>query len=89
MAYSPIEQGEVLDHATLKAIAGRHQATTAQVVLAWTMQEEDVIAIPKAGQTKHVRENFGALAIKLTKEDLREIDAAFPPPARKIALEMK
>lgn len=89
MAYSPIEQGEVLDHPTLKTVAARHQATPAQVVLAWTMHEEDVISIPKAGQTKHVRENFDALAVKLTKEDLREIDVAFPPPTRKISLEMK
>jgi diketogulonate reductase-like aldo/keto reductase len=88
MAYSPIEQGRVLKSAALKEIARRHDATPAQVALAWVMREEGVIAIPKSGSVEHVRENHASLAVRLTEMDLRELDAAFPPPERAVPLEM-
>ena len=50
MAYSPIEQGGLLTHPTLQEIAGRHQATAAQVALAWLLARDGVIAIPKASR---------------------------------------
>jgi len=39
-------------------------------------------------QPEHIRENRAALDIELTDDDLEELDQAFPPPKRKIALEM-
>jgi diketogulonate reductase-like aldo/keto reductase len=89
MAYSPIEQGEMLDHLALKLIASRHGATTAQVALAWLLHQPDVIVIPKAGKELHTRENHGALALTLTDQDLIEFDHAFPTLHGKVALEMK
>jgi len=88
MAYSPVEQGSLTHDRRLAAIAARHNATPAQMALAWTMRNGDVIAIPKAGQTAHVRENRAAVDIKLTEQDLVELDKAFPPPGRKRSLEM-
>lgn len=88
MAYSPIEQGRVLGSDVLATIARRHNATPAQVALAWVLREPGVIAIPKSGSAEHVRENHGALALRLTDVDFGEIDAAFPPPAGKVPLEM-
>jgi len=87
MAYSPIEQGRLLKEAALKKIASRHGVTPSQVALAWVLRHDDVIAIPKAGKSKHVRENHGALALRLSKQDLAELDDAFPPPTKKIPLE--
>jgi diketogulonate reductase-like aldo/keto reductase len=52
------------------------------------MRHPDVIAIPKAGRLSHVDENCAALDIVLSAEDLAALDAAFPPPRRKRALEM-
>lgn len=46
-----------------------------------------VCAIPEAGTPQHVRENFGALQLTLREDDVMELDAAFPPPARPVALE--
>ena len=46
-----------------------------------------VIVIPKASQPEHIRDNHAALEIKLTDGDLEELDQAFPPPNRKVALE--
>ncbi len=93
MAYSPLgSDGQalrrLLGDRALRAVAERHSATAAQIALAWILRQPDVVAIPKAGNTEHVRENAGALEIALDDDDLRELDAAFPPPRRKTALEM-
>jgi diketogulonate reductase-like aldo/keto reductase len=88
MAYSPIEQARLLRDRALKRVAERHGATTAQVALAWVLRGEGVIAIPKAGRPEHVRENFDALKLELSSEDLTELDQAFPPPEGPVPLEM-
>ncbi|MBU1337170.1 MAG: aldo/keto reductase [Alphaproteobacteria bacterium] len=88
MAYSPIEQGALLNDATLADIADGHGATPAQIALAWVMRRPGVIAIPKTGRAERVSENLGALDIELTEADLAKLDRAFPPPRRKQTLEM-
>ncbi len=89
MAYSPVGQaGSLLKNAALKAVAGRHDATPAQVAVAWTLRQPGVISIPKAGDKAHVRENAAAAELPLTPEDLAQIDEAFAPPDRKERLGM-
>lgn len=88
MAYSPIEQGRLLDHAELRDVAARHDASTAQVALAWLLRRDGVIAIPKASTPRHVRDNRAALDLDLTDEDLTALDRAFPPPTAKRSLEI-
>jgi diketogulonate reductase-like aldo/keto reductase len=88
MAYSPVEQGALARNARLAAVAARHGATAAQIALAWVMHQEGVIAIPKASSQEHVRQNFAALDVKLTPQDIADLDRAFPPPTRKRGLEM-
>jgi len=88
MAYSPVEQGALARNARLEAAAARHNATAAQIALAWVMAQPGVIAIPKAGRQEHVRQNAAALDIELTAQDFAELDRAFPPPTRKRGLEM-
>jgi diketogulonate reductase-like aldo/keto reductase len=88
MAYSPIEQGNLLDNFELLKIARRHQATVAQIMLAWVLRQEGIIVIPKAGNPKHVQENHDALKIKLSDDDRKQLDELFPPPKRKVPLEM-
>jgi diketogulonate reductase-like aldo/keto reductase len=88
MAYSPIEQGRLLRNPVLQSVAARHGATAAQVALAWVLRHPDVVAIPRAGNPEHVRENRGALDLQLTEQDLAELDRAFPPPSGPQPLEM-
>jgi diketogulonate reductase-like aldo/keto reductase len=88
MAYSPIEQGQLLDHETVERIARVHGASPAQVALAFVLSRPGVIAIPKSSNEAHVRDNAAAAEIKLSEGDLRALDAAFPPPRRKRSLEM-
>lgn len=84
MAYSPLGQGgRLLRHPALVEVAARHEATPAQVALAWTLRQPGVIAIPKAADREHVRQNAAAASLRLTKEDHARLDAAFPPPQRK------
>lgn len=88
MAYSPVGQGDLTADPRLDAVATRHGVTPAQVALAWTLRHPNVISIPKATGAGHVRDNRAALDIMLTAADLAELDAAFPPPRRKVPLEM-
>lgn len=88
MAYSPIEQGRLLKNSALNSIAKRHGATPAQVALAWAMRDGATIAIPKATDLTHVRDNRAAHDLTLSADDLAEIDRAFPPPTRAKPLEM-
>lgn len=89
MAYSPVGQGgALLRSKVLVEVGRRHGVTAAQVAIAWTLRQEAVVSIPKAGDAAHVRENAAALGVRLTEQDLAEIDTVFPPPRRKRALEM-
>jgi len=83
MAYSPFDEGRLLRDRTLAAIGRRHGASTAQVALAWVLSRPGVIAIPKASDVGHVRENAAAANLKLTAEDFELIDRHFAPPKRK------
>ena len=89
VAYSPVDHGDLSDGPALDAIAQRHEATPAQIALAWLLHQDDMIVIPKASKPAHVWENRTALDLILTSEDLTELDRAFPPPRKKIPLEMK
>ncbi|MGA9014482.1 MAG: aldo/keto reductase [Acetobacteraceae bacterium] len=89
MAYSPVGQGgRLLQSKALAAVAKRHNASPAQIAIAWTMRHPNVISIPKASDPQHVRENAAAGDITLTEEDLAVIDTEHPPPARKQSLDV-
>ncbi len=88
MAYSPIEQGRMLRHPELRRIAERHGVTPAQVGLAWLLRQDGVIAIPKASDPAHVRDNRAAADLRLNEQDLADLDRAFPPPSGPRPLEM-
>lgn len=88
MAYSPIEQGRLLENSALRRIADRHNATSAQIAIAWVLHQPQVSAIPKAATREHVEENRAAIDIELTTDDLAELDREFPPPANPTPLEI-
>ena len=89
LAYSPVGHDRgLLENKTLTKLAKRHDATSAQIALAWVLRQPGVIAIPKASNEKHVRENARSIKIKLTEEDFVELDREFPPPKSKKSLPM-
>ncbi len=89
MAYSPLGQaGRLLRSPALAAVGRRHNATPAQIALAWSLRDGNTISIPKASSPAHLEENTAAASIRLTDQDLAEIDAAHKPPRRKKPLGM-
>ena len=88
MAYSPIEQGRILNNKALVALAKARGCSAAQLALAWVLRQDGVVAIPKATNPAHVRENRAALDIALSEAECAALDKAFPPPNRPTALAM-
>ncbi|MEF8766754.1 MAG: aldo/keto reductase [Candidatus Accumulibacter phosphatis] len=63
--------------ALLGRIAERHQATPAQIALAWLLAQKPwIVPIPGTTKLHRLHENIGAVAIELAADDLREIDGA-------------
>jgi len=93
MAYCPLAQAgrlrqALFDDAHLKQIAQQKGISVAQVLLAWVIRQQGVLAIPKASSVAHVQQNAAALSINLTDEELSIIDRAFPAPQSKTALDV-
>jgi diketogulonate reductase-like aldo/keto reductase len=93
MAYTPLGHGDTLNanftkNPILLEMAAQHKCSVYQVLLAWCIRSRGVIAIPKSGNSEHVKANVRALEIQLSHEELNLIDAIFPQPLHKVALEV-
>lgn len=93
MAYCPLAQAgrlrqSLFDEPHLQQIAQQKGISVAQLLLAWVIRHQGIIAIPKASSIKHVTENAAALHITLTPEELAIIDLAFPAPQQKTGLDV-
>jgi diketogulonate reductase-like aldo/keto reductase len=76
-AYSPLShrgytnlKGDI--RSKLEQVANTHNATIQQITLAWLINHENVIAIPKAFQIKHIEDNVAAADISLTEAEIKE-----------------
>ncbi|UCB30861.1 aldo/keto reductase [Duffyella gerundensis] len=93
MAYCPLAQAgklrhQLLTHPLLQEIAQQKGISVAQLLLAWVIRKEGVMAIPKASSTAHLKENALAMQVTLSSEELALINQAFPPPTGKQPLDM-
>ncbi len=88
MAYSPIEQARLVRHRGLADFARRHGMTPAQAALAWLLAKDGVIVIPKTARVDRLKENIGALELRLSQEQQAELDQIFAPPKGPRPLEM-
>jgi diketogulonate reductase-like aldo/keto reductase len=61
----------------LDEIAKKYEKTQAQVALNWLISQDNVIAIPKASNVNHVKENVGALGWRLSEEDFNRLQESF------------
>ncbi|MFO7925944.1 MAG: aldo/keto reductase [Halobacteriota archaeon] len=75
VAYCPIARGRVYDVPEVREIAEKHDATPAQVSLAWLLSKDNVAVIPKSSGEAHQRENLAAADIALDGEDVATIDS--------------
>ncbi|MBU0757161.1 MAG: aldo/keto reductase [Nanoarchaeota archaeon] len=75
IAYSPLAEGskDILNNPVLENIGKRYQKTSAQIALRWVIQQEGVIAIPKAASIEHLQENIDIFDFKLKENEMAEI----------------
>jgi len=73
-SWSPLGQGTLLDNPTLKALAQKHDRTTAQIVIRWHL-DRGYVVIPKSVTPTRIRENFDVLGFSLDADDLAKIAA--------------
>ncbi|MFB6325367.1 hypothetical protein HA42_11195 [Pantoea deleyi] len=93
MAYCPLAQAgrlreSLFSDPLLTQIAQQKGISVAQLLLAWVVRQQGVIAIPKASSVAHVQENAAALEVKLTDEELARIDRAWPAPQHRVPLDI-
>ena len=88
MAYSPLDEGRLARHPALVSVAQRLGVQPGQVALAWVLRNDNVLAIPKAATSEHVRANRAAADILLDKASIELLEQAFPPPRRKRPLDV-
>jgi aryl-alcohol dehydrogenase-like predicted oxidoreductase len=63
----------------VEAMAAKKGATPAQVAIAWLLaQGPDIVPIPGTKHMGRLEENLGALAVKLSRDEVAELSAAFP-----------
>ncbi|MBP1991570.1 aldo/keto reductase [Paenibacillus eucommiae] len=72
-AWSPLMQGQLLDHPVLKEIASKHGKSVAQVILRWDLQH-GVVTIPKSTKEHRIIENASVFDFELTAADIAQID---------------
>lgn len=72
----------------LKIVARNHQMSAHQIMLAWCVRTGQVLAIPKAGNVKHMLANLAASEVKFTPDELKLLDADWPKPTQKVPLAM-
>jgi len=90
MAYSPLDQASsLLQSQAIADVAVRHSATVAQIALAWLLHRPDTIVIPKSIRPERIKENYGALEIQLSSQDLADLDDAYPASEQPVHLGMR
>jgi aryl-alcohol dehydrogenase-like predicted oxidoreductase len=64
----------------VQALAAAKGCTPSQLALAWVVaQGEDIVPIPGTKRTKYLEENLGAIEVRLSDEERKQIDAILPP----------
>lgn len=83
-AYSPLARGAVLGDDLLGEIGEQYGKTAAQVALRWLVQQEGVVAIPKATGRDHLRENLAVFDFELADEEMTRIRERQPGLKRRL-----
>ena len=86
LAYSPLGRGELAHHPALMRLAKARGASAAQMALAWSIRDADVVAIPKSSDPQRIEENWRARELRLDAHELAQLDQLFPPPRSRRAL---
>lgn len=93
MAYCPLAQGGQLrrglwESPVIQKLAAEHNATPAQILLAFLLTRPGVLPIPCSSSPEHTLENGSALRLRLSPEELRQLEDAFPAPRHRVPLDI-
>lgn len=93
MAYCPLAQGGDLKQAlyenpVIRETAARHGCTAAQLLLAFVLRQDGVMAIPRSGNPSHTMENAQADSLLISEAEWAAVDREFPAPKEKVRLDI-
>lgn len=71
-SWSPLGQGQLLQDATIVALAQKHGRSPAQVIIRWHL-DSGLVVIPKSVTPARIRENFNVFDFKLDADDLKKL----------------
>ena len=72
-AYTPLERGRILEHATLKKISSQLRRSPVQIALNYLISQDNVIAIPKGEKVSHVKEFIKSMKWRPSKSEIEII----------------
>ena len=72
-AWAPLGRGEILDEPAIAEIAAAHDATAGQIALAHLLAH-GISVIPKTANPERLVENFGALDVELSADEVARLD---------------
>lgn len=78
IAYSPLNKNNFSGltkriRKNLKKIAEKHSATIQQIALAWLINHDNVVAIPRSSSIEHIKENAKSAEIELTDDEMDQL----------------
>lgn len=93
MAYCPMAQGGSLvrsinHNIVLNEIAKKYNLSVQELLLAFVLKQDNMIAIPRTGNPTHAIRNANVINIELTQQDLDILNKEFPAPNRKLHLDI-
>lgn len=73
-AWSPLMQGQLLDHPIIKEIAKKHKKSTAQIILRWDIEQE-ILLVVKSVHENRMLSNSDVFDFKLDNEDMERLNS--------------
>ncbi|MMZ63170.1 Glyoxal reductase [compost metagenome] len=73
-AWSPLMQGQLLEHKELQEIATKHGKSVAQIIIRWDLQN-GVVTIPKSIKAHRIAENANVFDFELSPQDMQLISS--------------
>lgn len=83
-AYSPLARGAIVGDTVLERIGQRYDKTAVQVALRWLIQQDGVVAIPKATGRAHLEENIDVFDFELSGDEMARISDRKPGPVLRL-----
>ena len=93
MAYCPMAQGASLKHELMTnkeliKIAEKYDLSIPELLLAFVLQKDNIIAIPRTSNPQHALRNAKVADVRIDEGDLEIMDREFPAPDRKVYLDI-